>query len=89
MCDLVWSDPHDIENWSCASAGAGWFFGSKVTKEFNHVNGLDLIARSHSLEMAGYRYWFPEESLVTVCSVPNYCYRCGNDAAIMEIGANL
>lgn len=114
FCDLVWSDPEDIDTWAVSPRGAGWLFGDKVATEFNHVNGLKTIARAHQLVNEGYKvrldmlctapivhvfvtfthttclqFHFPEKSVVTVWSAPNYCYRCGNVASIMNVDTNL
>lgn len=89
FCDLVWSDPEDIETWAVSPRGAGWLFGDKVATEFNHVNGLKTIARAHQLVNEGYKFHFPEKSVVTVWSAPNYCYRCGNVASIMTVDTDL
>ncbi|KAF2428650.1 serine/threonine-protein phosphatase 6 [Tothia fuscella] len=89
FCDLVWSDPEDVDTWAISPRGAGWLFGDKVSTEFNHVNGLQLIARAHQLVNEGYKYHFKNKDVVTVWSAPNYCYRCGNVASIMSLEEDL
>lgn len=98
MADLMWSDPEDIEGWGMSPRGAGHLFGGDVVAKFNEVNRIDLIARAHQLAMEGYKLMFPIKSnksqqpvdaLVTVWSAPNYCYRCGNVAAILELDEHL
>ena len=32
FCDLMWSDPEDVENFAVSNRGAGWLFGAKVVK---------------------------------------------------------
>ncbi|KAJ3431770.1 serine/threonine-protein phosphatase pp2a-related [Anaeramoeba flamelloides] len=88
MSDMLWSDPESIQNWGMSPRGAGFIFGSEVVKNFNRTNGLSLVTRAHQLCMDGFQYMF-NNSLVTVWSAPNYFYRSGNIAAILEIGNNL
>ena len=66
FCDLMWSDPDDIETWAFSSRGAGYVFGSKVVDDFNQLNDIRLICRAHQLVNEGYKYWFPNKNLATV-----------------------
>lgn len=84
MCDLLWSDPDDRPGWGISPRGAGYTFGPDISEAFIQKNGLSLIARAHQLVMDGYN-WSQDRQVVTVFSAPNYCYRCNNQAAIMEI----
>jgi len=103
MCDLLWSDPDDRCGWGISPRGAGYTFGQDISEAFNHNNGLTLVARAHQLVMEGYN-WSQDRNVVTIFSgmignlcgeakltstAPNYCYRCGNQAAIMEIDEHL
>lgn len=84
MCDLLWSDPDERSGWGISPRGAGFTFGQDISEQFNHKNGLTLVSRAHQLVMDGYN-WSHEMNVVTIFSAPNYCYRCGNQAAIMEV----
>ncbi|GBG86489.1 hypothetical protein CBR_g41483 [Chara braunii] len=88
MCDLLWSDPEDIDDWAISPRGAGYLFGGEVVSKFNRDNKIELICRAHQLVMEGYKWMFNSQ-LVTVWSAPNYCYRCGNVAAILELDEHL
>ena len=84
MCDLMWSDPDDGPGWKSSPRGAGFLFGPDIAEKWNRTNNMTMIVRAHQLVMEGYRQMF-NDTLVTVWSAPNYCYRCGNVAAIMEL----
>mmetsp|Transcript_30856 Transcript_30856/g.79182 ORF Transcript_30856/g.79182 Transcript_30856/m.79182 type:complete len:317 (+) Transcript_30856:2-952(+) len=88
MCDLLWSDPDERAGWGVSPRGAGYTFGQDVSEQFNHTNALKLIARAHQLVMEGYN-WCHEKQVVTIFSAPNYCYRCGNQAAVLEIDEHM
>lgn len=86
MADLVWSDPDpDKEEFAISPRGAGYTFGSTVVAHFLERNGMNHILRAHQLCMEGFSVLY-DDKLSTVWSAPNYCYRCGNMASILEVG---
>lgn len=84
MCDLLWSDPDEVEGWGASPRNAGFVFGKRVSQEFTRANGLKMIVRAHQLVNEGHESKH-DNLVVTVFSAPNYCYRCNNLAAIMEL----
>ncbi|RKF79910.1 putative serine/threonine-protein phosphatase C22H10.04 [Golovinomyces cichoracearum] len=85
MADLVWSDPDpDRDEFSLSPRGAGYTFGVQVVKKFLAVNNISHILRAHQLCQEGYQVLY-DDRLSTVWSAPNYCYRCGNLASVLEV----
>lgn len=88
ICDLLWSDPDEKEGFNDSLRGAGFLFGADISSKFIHSNNLGMICRAHQMVVDGYS-WAHEKNVCTVFSAPNYCYRCGNKAGIMEVDENL
>lgn len=90
MADLVWSDPmspalgNDSTAFAVSPRGAGYIFGKQVVDKFLYTNNMAHICRAHQLCMEGYQILF-DDLLSTIWSAPNYCYRAGNLASILEI----
>lgn len=49
LCDLMWSDPEEVDTWAQNPRGAGWLFGERVSEEFIKINALSVIVRAHQL----------------------------------------
>lgn len=101
IADLVWSDPEDhnlnanpsdreefyketTQHFQVSPRGAGYTFGRSVVEKFLEINDMDRIYRAHQLCNEGYQIYF-NGLVTTVWSAPNYCYRCGNKASILEL----
>ena len=83
--DLLWSDPNlRIKLFNKSTRGAGFTYGQLAVEKFCHLNKLNHICRSHQLSMKGYELYF-NNLLSTVWSAPNYEYRSGNIASILNI----
>ncbi|CAA9997636.1 unnamed protein product [Nesidiocoris tenuis] len=84
MTDLLWSDPDEQAGWGMSPRGAGYIYGPDVVDRFMVQNNIAFIARAHQLVLEGFKWHFGNK-VITVWSAPNYCYRCGNVASILEV----
>ncbi|VDK70818.1 unnamed protein product [Anisakis simplex] len=69
MCDLMWSDPEPSEQ--------GWELsprGAGWCPHSSNNTSTDIMERFVTVDL-----------LTNWVHTPNYCYRCGNEAAILEI----
>lgn len=63
-------------------------FIQDITDKFSRTNGLKFIARAHQLMNKGYQIQH-NNKIATIFSAPNYCYRCNNQAAFLEIDEHM
>lgn len=65
FCDLVWSDPEEVDTFTVSPRGAGWLFGSKVTHEVSFVcfSTFDCMTHLASLLFAVYAHKQPGADL--------------------------
>ena len=84
LCDLLWSDPEDRNGFGISPRGAGFVWGFDNSEEFVYLNDIKFVARAHQLIMNGYN-WCHGKKVMSIFSAPNYCYRCGNQAAVMIV----
>merc|ERR1711892_481964 len=64
--------------------GAGYTFGEDVVDIWNNTNGLEGIVRAHQMVYEGF-FWHHNRKTLTLFSAPNYMYRCGNTAAVLQL----
>ena len=65
MCDLMWSDPEEIDGWGVSPRGAGYVFGANIVRQFNHRNKVNLVCRAHQLVIEGPSNPLPVRILVS------------------------
>ncbi|KAI8800796.1 Metallo-dependent phosphatase [Cladochytrium replicatum] len=96
MADLVWSDPISqpaggpgqlpVPSATVADDNKGDFMVSP--RGAGNMFGKEVARKAHQLCPEGYPILF-DDMLSTVWSAPNYYYRAGNMASVLEIGPGL
>ena len=88
LADIAWSDPEeDHSGWRESPRGAGYTFGEDAVDTWNQTNGLEGIVRAHQMVYEGF-FWHHSRKTLTLFSAPNYMYRAGNTAAVLQLETN-
>jgi serine/threonine-protein phosphatase PP1 catalytic subunit len=91
ISDLLWADPSTTqEGYTASERGTSYTFGADVADAFLEKNDLDLICRAHQVVLDGFEFpFFPNQSVVTVFSAPDYLEEFGNKGAMLKIAEDL
>ena len=88
MNDILWSDPMDQIGRAPSPRGITKTFGPDITENFLKKENLDLLIRSHQVQIEGYLVQH-NGKCITVFSAPNYVGRMGNKGAIVLISFDI
>jgi len=88
LCDLIWSDPEQIQGWGENDRGVSFVYGENIVNSFLKKYDMDLVVRAHQVVEDGYEF-FSRRQLVTLFSAPNYCGEFDNAAAVMTVDDTL
>ena len=93
LSDLLWSDPNpvpDAADFEQSERGTSVMYSQAPVDSFLKKHNFDLICRAHQAVMDGYEFpFYPNQSLVTLFSAPNYCYEFNTKGAVLSVDENL
>lgn len=91
ISDIVWSDPvENVELWSNSERQIGFGFGKKAVENFCQKTQIEVIVRSHQVQMDGFSMPIPGcESCIAVFSAPNYVGEYRNRGAVLIVDQDL
>lgn len=89
--DLLWADPSpDTKGFTPSERGTSFTFGKDTVAEFLVRHSYDLVCRAHQVVDNGFDFpFFPDYTVVTIFSAPNYCNEFNNKAVMLIVDDNL